>query len=279
VLRPLGAAIAALVLVLGGVGTAWADSDGGDGGEDVGYSNGGKDPGRPGGDAPGGGSGGPSCEFSGQYNEICVGTSACWINDPAEVQEPKELEGVPRPNPDDHVVYISCIRPSGETWDRWYWSSQWESESILDRMWTARGLLRIPGFSARFNPPTRSIVNLQTWFAAPGMPTTEVVGSSAAGLVAIATPSGMTVDPGDGSAAFTCAIASTPDESCSHEYRRARRSGYDATVTVTYDLRYEQGGQVVDIPAGAPADLVRIRIADSVSVPVLEVQSVVTEVD
>src|SRR5690606_11600109 len=124
-------------------------------------------------------------------------------NDPAEVQDPEALEGVEAPSPDDHVIYVSCVTPSGEQWDRWYWSSQWETESVVDRMWTARGQLSIPGFTAEFNPPTRSIVNLQTWFAAPGMPMNEVVGSSAAGLVAIATPQGMTVDPGDGSGALT----------------------------------------------------------------------------
>src|SRR5690606_30637861 len=140
-LRLIGAALLALAFLVAAPSTAYADD--GEGSaidyENVGGNNENED-GDSGNESDSGGNK-PACTFQGQYNEICVGTSACWINDPAEVQDPKELEGVERPSEDDHVIYISCITPSGEQWDRWYWSSQWETESIVDRMWTARGRL------------------------------------------------------------------------------------------------------------------------------------------
>lgn len=63
------------------------------------------------------------CTLHGPYTDACVGDSACWINDPAAVQDPHQLERK-RPRADDHVVFMSCLTPSGDHWARWYWSSQ-----------------------------------------------------------------------------------------------------------------------------------------------------------
>jgi len=63
------------------------------------------------------------CTLHGPYADACVDGSACWINDPAAVQDPAELT-TRRPRQGDHVVFMSCLTPSGDQWSRWYWSSQ-----------------------------------------------------------------------------------------------------------------------------------------------------------
>src|SRR5699024_8653911 len=44
------------------------------------------------------------CLLHAPYDEACVDGSACWINDPAAVQDPRKLDGAPRPKRDDHVA-------------------------------------------------------------------------------------------------------------------------------------------------------------------------------
>ncbi|WP_313406268.1 hypothetical protein [Aeromicrobium sp.] len=63
------------------------------------------------------------CDLHAPYDDSCVGASACWVNDPAAVQDPRRLAGVPRPRRGDHVAFRSCVTASGDQWSRWYWSS------------------------------------------------------------------------------------------------------------------------------------------------------------
>jgi len=64
-----------------------------------------------------------TCSARGYYDDRCVGESACWVNDPAAVQDVAVLADQPRRR-GDHVVFISCVTASGDQWSRWYWSSQ-----------------------------------------------------------------------------------------------------------------------------------------------------------
>lgn len=229
-----------------------------------------------GGSESGGGGGGvesPTCTLDERYKDLCIGQDACWWNNPAAVQEPEELEGVPKPNEDSHVVYISCLRPDGSEYDRWYWSDDVPVVTMEDRMRSAMGALTLPTISATFNPPTRTLVNLDTWWWAEGAPAGEIRGSAALGLVAFATPRGMTVDPGDGTGAISCPLTVSHSDACSHTYRRG--GDFTATMSIVYDIRFEMGGTVLD-SSTIPADLRSITVDDSVTVPVREVQSIVT---
>lgn len=70
------------------------------------------------------------CALHAPYDDACVDGSACWVNDPAAVQDPRRLAGVPRPRRDDHVAFMSCVTASGDQWSRWYWSS--DRASVTD---------------------------------------------------------------------------------------------------------------------------------------------------
>lgn len=70
------------------------------------------------------------CQLVAPYDEACVDGSACWVNDPAAVQNPRQLADVPRPRRDDRVAFMSCVTPSGDQWSRWYWSS--DRDAVTD---------------------------------------------------------------------------------------------------------------------------------------------------
>lgn len=134
------------------------------------YDDGGTTPGD-GGTTPGGGGTGtgsgpaqPACDLEAPYDELCIGTSACWMNDPAAVQDPSELEGVPKPSPDSHVVYVSCKGADGSIDDEWYWNDDLPTVTLEDRVIAALGALDLPTIQASFNPETRTLVNLPTWW-------------------------------------------------------------------------------------------------------------------
>lgn len=239
----------------GGGGTSGDDSDGGSDGEVV----------------------SDDCDLSGGlFNEFCIGTARCFVNDPAAVQdlEKNGLSEDSRPSPDSYPVYWQCQRPNGEEFDRYYWNDDQPVVSIADRIRAAVGVLQLPTISASFNPPTRTLVNLPTWWWAVGAPAAEIRGTEALGLRAVATPRGLSIEPGDGTGSFTCPMSVTKSDTCTHEYRRA--GDYTASVSIVYDLTFEIGGNPVDA-AEVPADLRTLTVDDAVDVPVREVQSRVTE--
>lgn len=65
-----------------------------------------------------------TCTFRGPFDDTCMGESACWVNDPAAVQDPEGRTDVERPERDDHLVFMACVTASGDQWSRWYWKSQ-----------------------------------------------------------------------------------------------------------------------------------------------------------
>ena len=100
-------------------------------------------------------------------------------------------------------------------------------------------------------------------------------GSSAEGLVAIATPAATDWDPGDGSGVITCAGAGQPytagaeSGGCTHRYMKMS-PGYDGQVTRHWTVRYEVGGAVVDIPGAAVA----LDVTTPFTITVVETQVV-----
>lgn len=165
-----------------------------------------------------------------------------------------------------------------------FWSDDEEPPTLLQQAQEAIGNIDLGAPTIELSPPTRSIVNIDTWFWLAGAQR-EVQGSSAFGLVAIATFKSLTVDPGDGTGAFTCTTfpnsAAEAEKSCFHAYRRASvrgsaevggRPAYGVTATTVYSLRFEVDGEQVDV-VGAPATLSGPPAQAAVRVD--EVQSVV----
>lgn len=247
--------------------TSWVDSGGGDGGDN---------------DSGGGGGGGsttPSCTYFDIWNDFCSGGRACYINDPAAIQDVEEArEDTPgladQPEDADHLIFTSCRADAdSEEIRRYYWDNEIDQgPTLTERMESARGALNLPAVTPVFNPPNRTLVNLETWWWAQGAPTGEVVGSEALGLRAIASPREMVVTAAGQS--VTCPIVNHQSDTCSMTFRRSGDHG--ATVTLTYDIRFEMNGNEVDIPSGA-ADLATLTATGSTTVPVREVQSLVTD--
>lgn len=232
----------------------------------------------PGGNTGGGGTGGsgaPPCEFRDGYDDLCLGSDACWWNNPAAVQEPEELEGTPKPSEDSHVIYINCIRPDGSTYDRWYWSEDFPEITIEDRIRSAMGAIDFPTIEASFNPPGRTLVNLDTWWWAEGAPEGEIRGSQALSMVGIATPRGLQIDPGDGSGPKMCPMSVVESDICTYEYRRS--GDYTSTMSIVYDIVYVMGGQELTLDQ-VPEEFRTATIDDEIPVQVREVQTRVTKV-
>jgi hypothetical protein len=175
--------------------------------------------------------------------------------------------------------------PFSFTWDP---QSVWDGQaplppSLLVQSQEAIGQIALPTARLAFNPTARTLVNLDTWFWAQGLDKQVRQGSSAFGLVAIATPRGLEVTPGDGSAMFPCAWVTSKSDRCSYPYRHSSVGGsargrdgwpaYKAAIRATWTLRFEQNNRPVTIE-GAPAVL---RSPDMTApVEVAEVQTLVT---
>ena len=239
-----------------------------------------EDPGEPGepGD-PGGGGGEPSCEFVGSYNEFCEGEAACWGNNPAANDEEDVADELgPKPDdPDVNVAYKECRRPDGSIYDEWYWATPGDGPTLAELAQRAYGSLRTPAYTPTFNPPNASYVNLDTWWWAEGAGGGEINGTPALGLVAIASPNRMEIDPGDGSGIMSCDFQTSKSDACSYVYHRSSRGGpYPARMRLVYDVRFERNGAVVNVGDAAPNSL-SSPWAEA-PIPVREIQSVVTDV-
>ena len=65
-----------------------------------------------------------------------------------------------------------------------------EPPPLVDQAREAFGQLEVPKAKLVFNPTARTLVNLDTWFWAQDLSGEELRGTSAFGLVAVATPTG-----------------------------------------------------------------------------------------
>lgn len=281
----VGAVVASGLVVLGSIAPAIACTPGyvDDGNGNLTYNN---CEGQPGDDGSGNGddsgSGGnatPPCTFTGIWDEFCRGTAPCYRFDPANLQDEdyaRELQpDLPeRPTADDHLIFVSCLPPGGERQDLYYWASLFEEGvSTRDRLLAAYGQLKLPNVTPVFNPPVRTLVNLDTWWWAEGGSAVPIVGTEALGLVAIADPQSMIVTAAGQT--VTCPVVAEKSDTCRMVFRRA--GDYPAEMRITYTVRFELGGQPFAIPGGND-DVLSIESTDNVTVPVREVQSRVTGV-
>lgn len=236
-------------------------------------------PGETGGGNGGGGGGSePTCTFRESiYNDFCMGDRACFINDPAAIQDLEEIREngdmiSDKPADADHVVYVGCIGPDGTEYTNWYWDTEFETVSVRDRLVAAFGALTLPDVTPVYNPPNRTLVNLETWWWAEGASATPVIGSEALGLVAIAEPRNMVVTAAGQT--VTCPVVTSQSDECHMVFRRA--GSHAATMRIVYDIRFELDGSPFAVPAGNE-EFLTMESSDSVTVPVIEVQSLVTD--
>ena len=207
----------------------------------------------------------PPCDLSSPpYTDMCDGKAACEVNDPSLNDEPDVADDAgPKPGEDYHIAFKFCIHPDTGSYFEWYWVQD-TGPSLEELALRAYGALRVPAFTPVFNPPNRTIVNLDTWWWADGANTTEIVGSAAGDIRAIATPDHLEVDPGDGSGTTTCAFSTTKSDACSYTYRRASNRGtatgpdgskaYPARMRLVWDVRFEDGGAPLEL-AGLPTTI------------------------
>ena len=215
-------------------------------------------------------SGGPSCEIEAGDN-ACYNGESCLINDPSTISEESVPEGALPPKPGDEYHHAFRLCNSGYVW---YWTKEGEA-SVEELALRAYGELKSPPFNPTFNPPTRTLVNLDTWWWADGAPARAL--SETAGSVTVeARPSHMEVDPGDGSGAFQCEFVTSKADTCTHTYRRASRDiGYQGRMRLVWNLTITDSDAPIDL-AGLPTSF--SSPWESVTVPVREVQSLVTDV-
>jgi hypothetical protein len=243
----------------------------------------GDDEGEEGSSGGGGGNNKPMCDLSvidgiGHPNatRYCDGPGiACWSNIPSEAYPDPDSWPEDPPSPGAVYVYKSCYGPDGESLaehsDRYGWYIPQE-RSVPDLAWEAYGQLATPPFRLAFNPAEQAIIFIDTWWWAAGPDAGDVRSNSVGGVVAIAEPDRLEVDPGDGSGTIVCDWVTSKSDSCTHAYQRANADGYPARARLVYGVRYEDGGAAVDLPS-LPDTLESGW--EETTVPVHEVQAIV----
>lgn len=227
----------------------------------------------------GGGGGGLTCELTGLAT-YCIGTSACWANVPSAL-DPATWPEETRPSPDAIYTFQSCDPDPGGTLTGWSWYVP-PGPSLSELATVAYGELSAPAFSIGVSPVGRALVDVPTWFWAATDHPGELRGTSAGGVVAVATPAALEVDRGDGSANQLCAWSTAADATCSTTYARASVHGtgevdgqpaYVVRMRLVYDVRFEYGGGVLSLP-GLPDTF--SSAWQQAAVPVAEIQTLVT---
>lgn len=189
----------------------------------------------------------------------CAENMTCLVVD---LFAPVAMPDGEKPNEDSKPRVEICRGPLGGVIGigNAFWSDDEPAPpTLLEQATEAIGNIDLGTATVNVSPPGRSLVNLDTWFWITGA-RQRVSGSSAFGLVAIATFRSLGVDPGDGSGTFRCdsfpTTAAEAEQSCRHQYRKAsgRAGAYTVRVTSVYDLRFEVNGAQVEVQ-GAPATL------------------------
>jgi hypothetical protein len=231
----------------------------------------------------GGGPVKPSCDLLSPAT-FCNGTEACWYSP----WHPPWALPIGPPAPKEQPMILNCYEDGATaptSYPVWVGPNVVATPPLAAQAVTAIGQLNIPVPHLAFNPPGRTLVGIPTYFWAENAPGGELTGSSAFGLVAIATPDHLVVDPGDGSGAQNCpwvTSESAASQDCTYTYLRSSVNGsashdgqpaYAATVTASYTIRFEDGGTPVNIP-GVQTTIT--SAAATSAVPVAEVQAIVT---
>jgi hypothetical protein len=229
-------------------------------------------------DTPGGGGPvSPGCDLVSPAT-FCFGPYPCYYEKGVFPWEPP---ATPPPTPGADYRVRLCLGPRLLIAPEWVVTTP-EPPTLVERSQAAFGQLVVPPATLAFNPTRRTLVNLDTWFWAQGLTGQPIRGTSALGLVAVATPVGVQVTPGDGSGSFSCPWVTSKSDLCAHVYRRSSVGGsargpdggpaYQASAEATWNVHFEQDGAPMPIP-GAPTKLTG-RLAAAVEVA--EVQTVVT---
>ncbi len=214
----------------------------------------------------------------------CTNINYCFEAAPGP--QPRVPDG-PKPSEDSVLRAIWCHTDGTLTIDRVFWSEDAEPDepTLLEQALEAIGQIDLTAATLQTSPDGRTLVNLDTWYWLDGAQR-EATGSSALGLVAIATFRTMNVDPGDGTGAFRCDLVTSAEaakDSCTYSYRRSSiggsasengRPAFGASVTAVYDLSFEIDGEPIPPIVGAPATLDSPAIETAVRVD--EIQSTVT---
>lgn len=212
------------------------------------------------------GSGTPSCTIKPGDN-ACYKGESCLVNDPSTLTIDEVPEGSLPPKPGDDYHHAFRICPT--TGYVWYWSKE-DEPSPAELATEAFNKLKTPAFTPTFNPPTRTLVNLPTWWWAAG-PAEAPISESAGSVTVTATPDRIEVDPGDGTGVLTCEFVTQMSDACSHVYvRSSKGDGYPGRVRLMYDIGVTDGGATIGVP-GIPAELGSPWVG--VTVPVREVQT------
>ncbi|MCL3817033.1 hypothetical protein [Aeromicrobium wangtongii] len=195
---------------------------------------------------PGSKGGAPSCVVK-DGDTGCWNGKSCYIKDPAEYGDSgaaQEQLG-PKPSEDAHAAFRLCNAEEGPVW---YWTEA-DEPSQAELAAQAFGQLVAPSIAPTFNPPTRTLVNLPTWWWAAGA-SDQPLSASAGSVTVTATPSHMEVDPGDGSAIFGCRpFVTVQSDSCTYTYRRAGKGdGYPARMRLVWTVVFTDTDAPIDVP-------------------------------
>jgi hypothetical protein len=221
----------------------------------------------------------PSCELRPPAT-FCLGTSACYIRDGVVPYAPPKSAP---PKPDAQWVVRVCTAADGTSAGEAIWLTDDAvpvEPPLIVQARDAVGQLPLTRTRIVTDPPARSVVGLETYFSPADEPRV-LRGTSAFGLVAVATPAELIVETGEnGGTEITCDVPVT--QRCMHVYGRSSvgqaravdgQPAYGLTARTRWRITYEQGGEQVDIPdaptavTGPPATTL---------LPVAEIQSVVT---
>jgi hypothetical protein len=219
----------------------------------------------------------PSCELRAPAT-FCLGTSACYIRDGVVPYAPPKSAP---PEPDAQWVVRVCAAADGTSAGEAIWLTDDAAPvepPLIVQARDAVGQLPLTKTRIETDPPARSIVGLETYFSPANQPRV-LRGTSAFGLVAVATPAKLIIETGE-SGEIACDVPVT--KQCMHVYGRSSvgqarvvdgQPAYGLTARTRWRITYEQGGEQVEIPdaptavTGPPATTL---------LPVAEIQSVVT---
>lgn len=239
----------------------------------------------------GGGGGGPSC-YLGRKQQFtyevafCSGELSCYQFVPSRSQTDPGSWPVRDPGVSPNAIWSNqaCFtQPPAEELvsNEYLWVEPDEVVDLGEEATVAFGQLLTPAFSVGFNPPGRAVVGIPTWFWAQGAAPGTLTGSSAAGMVAVARPEHLEVDPGDGSGPRECAFAVAEGDACTYTYQRSSAGGtgvadglpaYTARARLVYSVTYAFNGAPMTID-GAQTELTSPW--QEAALPVAEVQSLV----
>jgi hypothetical protein len=232
----------------------------------------------------------PSCELSGVWT-FCIGPRACLYSAWSPPQPPPAS-----PKPAGAGAWVRMCRtglqslgtiPKVTTVSLWRTPAQTAGTEppLIVQARQAIATLRIPRVGLAFNPPGRTIVGIDTWWWATGTTARARHGTSAFGLVATATPTTVSIDPGDDTDPTTCPWTTTrtaAEHHCHTTYTTSSTTGplsvrgrpaYRATITPTWQITFTNDGTPITFP---DLDTTIDGPPTTTPVPVYEIQTIVT---